>query len=47
MMKLLSKLFIVEVFAKNTPTDKHDANFIIQADDLKNIFIIKYFASKT
>ena len=25
----LFKLFIVEVFAKNTPTDKHDANFMI------------------
>ena len=25
----LFKLFIVEVFAKNSPTDKHDANFMI------------------
>ena len=35
-------LFNVEVFGeKNTPTDKHDANFINETGYLKSIYITK------
>ena len=29
-----------------TPIDKYDANFIIQTNDLENVFIVKKFAFK-
>ena len=44
MMKLfylLSYLTLKFLKKKNPPIDKYDVNFIIQTNDLKNIFITK------